>query len=54
MRYKKEIKTTDNPSVDNKLRRYELRCSLCPPNGGENCKRRGKHGKTKAKYKDKR
>ena len=52
---KKMIKETDNSSsVFNKLERYKLKCSICPPNAGENWKRKGKHGKTKAKYKDKR
>ena len=28
-------------------------CSICPPNGGENANRKGKHGKTKPRYKNK-
>lgn len=43
-----------NSTVDDRERRKALRCSLCPPNKGENAKRRPKHGKTKPKSKDKR
>ena len=43
-----------NSSVDRKERRNLLRCSFCPPHGGENATRYGKHGKTKRKYKHKR
>lgn len=43
-----------NPAVDQKLRRKDLSCSLCPPNRGENAKRKGKHGTTKPRYKNKR
>lgn len=41
-----------NSMVDDRERRKDLRCSICKPNKGENAKRRGKHGKTKPKYKD--
>lgn len=43
-----------NSTVDNRLRRNQLRCSFCRPNKGENCKRHSKHGNKKPKYKDKR
>ena len=39
---------------DNRERRKTLKCSFCPPNRGENRKSGFNHGKTKAKYKDKR
>ena len=29
-----------------------LSCSICPPNRGENAKRRSKHGNRKARHKD--
>lgn len=47
-------KTEVNPTVANREKRKELRCSFCPPNRGENCKHKGKHGKGKPKYKSKR
>lgn len=53
MRRSKE-KFETNSTVDDRLRRFDLGCSFCPPNRYENAKRKGKHGKTKPKYKDKR
>lgn len=32
----------------------KLSCSICPPNKGENAKRKAKHGVKKRKYKNKR
>ena len=43
-----------NSTVDDRERRFDLGCSFCPPNKGENAHRRAKHGKTKPKYKNKR
>lgn len=37
-----------------KRKRDTLRCDICPPNRGENAKRKAKHGNKKPKYKDKR
>lgn len=51
MRKKTELKEETNPSVYNKLIRYQLKCSLCPPNKGENAKRKAKHGVKKSKTK---
>lgn len=47
-------KTTDNATVYDRLKRYELDCSFCPPNRGENKKNRKKHGTRppKAKQRD--
>lgn len=48
----KQLDSAD-PRADERLRvRDELRCSLCPPNRGENAKRRARHGDRKARYKD--
>ena len=39
-------------TVDDRIRRHNLRCSFCRPHKGENrCYK--KHGKQKARYKDK-
>lgn len=54
MKNKERLKSETNPTIYNRLKRYNLKCSICPPNGGENTKRKGKHGKTKPKYKNKR
>lgn len=43
-----------NSTVDNRERRKDLRCSICPPNKGENAKRKSKRGKGKPKSKFKR
>ncbi len=40
-----------NSTLFNRILRFPLKCSVCPPNRGENAKRRGFHGKTKPKYK---
>jgi hypothetical protein len=52
MRKKQLVKKETNSMVDDRLRRFDLNCSICPPNRGENSKRKSKHGKTKPKYKD--
>ena len=49
---KKSLET--NSTVDKKIRRKLLSCSLCPPNRKENAGRRPKHGEKKPKYKKKR
>lgn len=36
-----------------KHRRDTLRCDICPPNRGENAKRKSKHGAKTPKYKTK-
>lgn len=43
----------NNSTVDDRERRKDLSCSHCPPNHKENATRRGRHGKTKPKYKTK-
>lgn len=43
-----------NPTVDNRESRFDLNCSYCHPNKGENQKNFRKHGKGKAKYKSER
>jgi hypothetical protein len=43
-----------NSTVDDRERRFDLRCSFCRPNKGENQKTYRKYGKGKPKYKDKR
>lgn len=43
-----------NSTVDDRERRKDLSCSFCPPNKGENEKRKSKRGNKKPKYKDKR
>lgn len=43
-----------NSTVDDRERRDDLSCSFCRPNRGENASRKGKHGKTKPRYKNKR
>lgn len=46
-------KWNTNNKVDKAKRKSEhLRCPICPPNRGENAKRRPKHGRTKPKSKD--
>jgi hypothetical protein len=54
-----EIKTTSNSSLYKKLRKRKIcnksgKCTICPMHGGENTSRKGKYGKTKPKYKNKR
>ena len=53
-RSKEQEKWETNSTVVNRFRRGYLRCSICPPNKGENAKRKPKHGNKKPKYKDKR
>lgn len=50
----KKEKENTNPTVDDRERRFDLRCSFCRPNRGENAKSCNRHGKGKPKYKDKR
>lgn len=49
----RDKKTEANPTVANRERRKELSCDFCPPNKGENEKRKAKHGNKKPKYKTK-
>lgn len=49
---KQEAKVTANPTVYNRLMRYELLCSYCRPNKGENIKCRKKHGVQKPRKKN--
>lgn len=41
-----------NSTVYRHQRRGLCSCPLCPPHGGENRTRYGKHGRTKRRYKD--
>ena len=43
-----------NSTVDDRESRFDLLCSFCRPNRGENAKSRPKHGRTKPRYKNKR
>lgn len=43
-----------NSTVDDRERRQMQSCSICPPNKGENARRKAKHGNKKPKYKDRR
>lgn len=47
-----------NSQVDKRQRRLDrrngLKCPICPPNRGENAKRKARHGDGKPRYKDKR
>lgn len=38
----KDAEPNTNSAVDRKLRRYDLDCSFCPPNRGENARRKQK------------
>jgi hypothetical protein len=40
-----------NSTVDRRYRRSLVGCSFCPPHGGENRSRVGRHGKNKPRYK---
>jgi hypothetical protein len=42
----------ENASAHKKILRERQRCSICPPNKGENAKRKAKHGNKKPKYKN--
>jgi len=54
-RYKKQLDETSNSTVYKKVKRRTTgKCPICPAHGGENATRKGKHGVTKPKYKDKR
>ena len=52
MRKKSLSEKETNSTAFNRIERLHLSCSICPPNRGENAKRKAKHGKTKPKYKD--
>lgn len=54
MAKREEEKSTDNSTVAKRLQRLDLRCSICPPNKGENASRKAAHGAKKPKYKDRR
>lgn len=45
-------RNTDNPTVYNRLRRYDLSCSACPPHRSENAGRKPKFGVKKARRKN--
>ena len=47
-------KTDNNREYKIAARLGTLRCSICPPNKGENASRKPKHGVKKPKHKDKR
>lgn len=53
MKTSQEENTTSNPTVYNRLRRYHLSCSACPPNRRENKKTHKKHGEQKPRSKNK-
>jgi len=53
MKNKEEKATTSNSTVYDRLSRFDLRCSFCKPNKGENKKSYKKHGCKSPKYKDK-
>lgn len=46
------MKWESNNTVYDRLARQDLKCPLCKPNQGENCKRHAKHGVKKPKKKD--
>jgi len=46
------FRNTENPTVYNRLRRYDLSCSICPPHQNENAGRKPKHGVKKARHKN--
>ncbi len=43
----RKYQTNTNNTVDDRQRRLDLKCSLCPPNRKENSNRKPKHGKIK-------
>ena len=50
----KELESAD-PKADNlQDLHHKLLCSICPPNKGENAKRKSMHGNKKPRYKNKR
>lgn len=51
---KKKPDLETNSTVVNRENREHFRCPICPPNKGENSKRKPKRGVKKPKYKDKR
>lgn len=48
------VKKNANNTVDDRERRFDLNCSYCRPNRGENIKNYRKHGKGKSRYKSER
>ena len=48
MRLIAEAKTTTNPTVLNRILRRQLNCPHCPPNRGENAKRRPRNDRYKS------
>ena len=48
---KEDINTWCNPTIWNRLKRYELCCSTCPPNRSENKKHHKKYGVRPSKNK---
>jgi hypothetical protein len=48
------VNDNTNSTVDDRERRFDLNCSYCRPNKGDNANRKAKHGKTKPRYKNKR
>lgn len=49
-----KIEVNANSTVDDRERRKKLKCSICPPNKGDNAKKKSKRGKGKPKSKFKR
>jgi hypothetical protein len=47
----KKDKWNNNPTVDDRERRLDLKCSHCPPNKYENKKTHKKHGVKKKRKK---
>jgi hypothetical protein len=47
-------KFNTSSKIDKIQRREKLNCPICPPNRGENSKRKAKRGVKKPRYKDKR
>lgn len=48
----KKDKFETNRTVVNRESRQRLKCPVCPPNKGENSKRKPKHGSKKPRHKD--
>lgn len=48
---KKNKRETDNKTVKHQEFKRKLKCPVCPPNRGENSKRKPKHGTKKPKAK---
>lgn len=52
MDYEFTGKTESNPRTIKLKNKKKLRCSICPPNRGENASRKPKHGVKKQKHKN--